>query len=210
MLTRRTAPAVPLPEEFLAWQVELRKRTMEENRGAPRPGVAPLVTVRRPGSLLEVSTHSIICGILPRPEDLEQKTREFRELYEGLAAEGAKAIYDAGIEYLRGYYRDPRSFDTDSITTLLSEDSELVRALSAESRCQLVFYVFDLVDRTPAGRFRCLQLDCEAELHREGPVFDNVWWHNTLFHGKQDRSVVVRFRHRATHDTAFGKWEKVD
>lgn len=209
MASARATTTTPFPEEFLAWQVELRRRTMEENRGAPRAGVAPLVTVRRPGAWLEVSTHSIICGILPRGEELEAKTREFRELYERHAPTGAKSIYDAGIAYLRAYYSDAHAFDAGSLTTLLSEDSELVRALSVDPRCQLVFYVFDLVDRTPAGRFRCLQLDCEAELHREGPVFDNVWWHNTLFHGKQDRSVVVRFRHRATHDTAFGRWEKL-
>lgn len=39
-------------------------------------------------------------------------------------------------------------------------------------------------------------------------ALDNVWWHNTLFHGKQDRSVVVRFRHRASY-AAFGRWEKL-
>lgn len=209
MFSSRSASIQPLPPEFLAWQVELRKRTMEENRGAPRAGVAPLLTVRRPGALLDVSTHSIICGVLPAEGGLARKTAEFRELYERLAPAGAKAVYDAGIEYLRGYYQESGDFDPDSVTTLLDEDSEIVRALSADPRCQLLFYVFDLMDRTPVGRFRCLQLDCEAELHRSGPVWENVWWHNTLFHGKLDGSVVVRFRHLATHDTAFGKYDRL-
>jgi hypothetical protein len=200
---------VPLPEEFLAWQVALRKATMEEHRGAPRAGVAPLVTVRRPGSTLDVSTHSIICGILPRPEDLERKTAEFRELYDRLTPSGAKAVSEAGIEYLRGYYTEPAAFDGDSVTTLVSQDSEIARALAAEPLCRLVFYVFDLIDRTPLGRLRCLELEAIAELHRDGPVFDNVWWHNTLFHGKVDGAVVIRFRHLASHDTAFGKWQKL-
>ena len=65
MASARATTTPPFPEEFLAWQVELRRRTMEENRGAPRAGVAPLVTVRRPGAWLEVSTHSIIGGSLP-------------------------------------------------------------------------------------------------------------------------------------------------
>jgi hypothetical protein len=34
-----------------------------------------------------------------------------------------------------------------------------------------------------------------------------VWWHNTLFHGKADHAVVVRFRHRRTLDTRFGGLE---
>jgi hypothetical protein len=205
----RSPPSVPLPDSFLAWQVELRRRTMIDSQGAPRAGVAPLVTVRRPGAGLDVSTHSIICGLLPHPRTLAAKTDEFRQLYERWAPDGAKAIYDAGIEYLRHYYQDTGDFDPESVTTLVDGESDLALALGAEPRCTLLFYVFDLVDRTPVGRFRCLELDCTAELHRDGPVFDNVWWHNTLFHGKQDRAVVVRFRHHATHDTAFGKYERV-
>jgi hypothetical protein len=205
----RSVSALPLPESFLTWQVELRRHTMETADGAPHVGVAPLLTVARPGTALGVSSHSIICGLLPRPEALATKTREFRELYERLAPTGARAVYDAGIEYLRSYYQEAGDFDADSLTTLLSEDSELVSALVAHPRCQLLFYVFNLADRSTVGRFRCWQLDAEAEIHRDGPVFDNVWWHNTLFHGKLDRSVVLRFRHHATHDTAFGRYESV-
>lgn len=197
-----------LAPDFLAWQVELRRWTMNERRGAPHVGVAPLVTVARPGFPLGVSTHSIICGILPRADLLERKTAEFRELYERWAPEGAKAVYDRGIDYLRGYYREVDGFDPASITTLLGSGSEIVRALRADARCQLLFYVFDLEDRSNVGRFRCVSLHARGEVHERGPVFENVWWHNTLFHGKLDDSVVVQFHHQASWDTAFGKLDR--
>ncbi len=203
------APAPPLPAEFLRWQVMLRRHTMEESHGAPHAGVAPLLSVRRPGRTPAVTSHSIICGILPAPRLLERKTEEFRRLYEETIPHGARRTYDAGIEYLRAYYQRPEDFDRDSITTLLAEDSDAVVALRAEPRCSLVFYVFDLNDKSEVGRFRCLQVDCHAEIHISGPVYDNVWWHNTLFHGKDDGAVVIRFRHRRTLDTSFGGLEVV-
>ena len=85
-----------------------------------------------------------------------------------------------------------------------------MRALRAEPACALVFYVFDLDDRSEEGRFRCLQLDCRAEVLEDGPVFDNVWWHNTLFHGKVDEHVVVHFVHQRTCDTRFGGLDAVE
>lgn len=203
-------PTTPLPADFLAWQVDLRRTTMTEGRGAPRAGVAPLLTVRRPGRHLGVSTSSIICGLLPAPELLAAKTEEFRALYEEFAPAGAKAVYDRGITYLVDYYTDPAKFDPTSVTTLLRGDSDSVVALAAEPSCQLLFYVFDLVDRTPLGRFRCISVDCEAELLRAGAVFDNVWWHNTLFHGPLEGAVVVRFHHRGSWDTGFGRFDRLD
>jgi hypothetical protein len=197
----------PLPPDFLAWQVALRRRTMFEDNGAPHAGVAPLVLVRQPGLALGVSAHSVICGLLVRPELLEARTREFRELYEGGIAEGSRAVYDRGIAYLKDYYTDAGAFDRHSITTLLPKKLPLVDALRAESRCALVFYVFALADRSEEGRFRCLQLDCSAEVLEQGPVYDNVWWHNTLFHGPADEHVVVQFRHRASWDTRFGAFD---
>ena len=194
----------PLPIDFLRWQVDLRRHTMLERKGSPHIGVAPLLSVRRPGRTPSVTTHSIICGLLPAPDRLVQKTDEFRSLYEEAAPEGARSTYDRGIEYLKNYYEDLAEFDPNSITTLLSEDSPAVLALKAEPRCSLVFYVFDLVDQSDIGRFRCNQLDCRAEIRTSGPVYDNVWWHNTLFHGKADGSVVIQFHHRRTFDTRFG------
>jgi hypothetical protein len=199
----------PLPADFLAWQVALRRRTMFEANGAPHAGVAPLVLARQPGLALGVSAHSVICGLLPRPELLAAKTREFRELYENGIAEGSRRVYDRGIAYLKEYYRSAADFDAHSITTLLPRKLPLVDALRAESRCALCFYVFDLVDRSEEGRLRCLHLDCTAELLEEGPVYDNVWWHNTLFHGPADEHVVVHFRHRASWDTRFGAFDAV-
>lgn len=201
--------ATPMPGQFLEWQVALRLHTMRERNGAPHAGVAPLVTVRRPGSGLGVTTHSIICGLLPAPDLLDAKTEEFRRLYEETIPQGARDTYDRGIEYLDGYYQDAGAFDPTSITTLLSEDSPLTDALRAEPRSALTFYVFDLADKSDIGRFRCQQMDCHAEIHRSGPVYDNVWWHNTLFHGKAENQVVVRFLHQRTWDTAFGKLEPV-
>ena len=200
----------PLPEEFLAWQVELRADTMAADGGRPRAGVAPLLTVARPASVLGVTTHSIICGILPRRADLARKTAEFRALYESHAPDGARAVYDRGIEYLRGYYVAPGDFDPASITTLLPGDSDLLRALAAEPRCQLVFYVFDLQERSTVGRFRCLTIEAIAEAHRAGDVYENVWWHNTLFHGKMEGAVVVQFHHQATYDTSWGQHQRLD
>lgn len=209
MFKPRKVASNPLPADFLTWQVRVRAYTMEERNGAPHVGVAPLLTVRRAGFHLGVTSHSIICGLLPRPELLAAKTAEFRQLFESTIAQGARITYDQGIAYLKDYYQDPTDFDTHSITTLLRADSPIVQALRTEDRCQLVFYVFNLTDRTEVGRLRCLQLDCRAEVLSSGPVYDNVWWHNTLFHGEAEESVVIHFHHQQTYDTCFGKLEAV-
>ena len=154
--------------------------------------------------------HSIICGLLPHRDALAKRTSEFRALYDEHAEGGARAIYDAGVAYLHGYYRSASEFDPGTITTLLHRDAMVVRALRAKPSCALLFYVFDLDDRSEEGRFRCLQLNCRAELHPDGPLFDNVWWHNALFHGKLDEQVMVRFVHQSTYDTRFGGLETTD
>jgi hypothetical protein len=197
----------PLPLSFLEWQVALRAWTMEQRHGAPHAGVAPLVTTRRPGAALGVATHSIICGLLAEPAKLAERTKEFRALYEGSIAAGARAVYDRGIDYMKRYYRSADGFDATSITTLLAKNAPLVEALRAEPECALVFYVFDLTDRSEIGRFRCLQLDCTAEVLEDGPVYENVWWHNALFHGLVDDHVVIHFRHQRSWDTRFGALE---
>jgi hypothetical protein len=84
-----------------------------------------------------------------------------------------------------------------------------VEALRAEPECALVFYVFDLTDRSEIGRFRCLQLDCTAQVLEDGPVYENVWWHNALFHGRVDDHVVIHFRHLRSWDTRFGALEEL-
>jgi len=200
----------PLPTEFLEWQVKLRHWTMLQRHGSPHAGVAPLCCVQQPGIGPGVSMHSIICGLLPDATHLEEKTRDFRALYEEHAESGARAIYDAGIEYLKSHYRSAADFDPLTITSLLDRDAMVVRALRANPACALLFYVFDLDDRTEEGRFRCLQLNCRAELHASGPLFDNVWWHNAVFHGKLDDQVMVRFVHQRTYDTRFGGLEALD
>jgi hypothetical protein len=209
MLGAKTDRPAALPEDFLAWQVELRHHTMEKRFGRPHAGVAPVLTVKAPGIGLGHSSHAIICGLLPAPAQLETKTREFRELYEAHADRGARAVYDIGIEYLKTYYREPGDFDASAITTLMSSDSSVVRALRAEPRCSLLFYVFDLEDRSRIGRFRCTQLCCRAEIFASGPVHDNVWWHNALFHGPVSDQVAVVFRHLASFDTGFGELRRL-
>jgi hypothetical protein len=194
----------PMPAELLEWQVRLRHHTAHERGGSPHVGVAPLLTVRRPGTALGVVTHSIICGILPAPEHLAAKTAEFRDTYERNIPRGARAAYDAGIELLKTYYTDAAMFDPSSLSTLVAEDSAVVHSLRAEPRCSLLFYVFNLERQSDLDRFRCLHIDAHAEVLRDGPVYENVWWHNTLFHGKAENSVVIRFRHQRTVDTAFG------
>lgn len=198
--------AVPrdLPKEFLDWQVQLRLHTMVERAGAPHIGVVPLVNVARPGTATGVMSHSIVCGLLPRRDLLESKTREFRALYEAHVDAGAKQLYDAGIRYLLDYYTSSDGFDGQSITTLAPSDSPLVDALRARGDCSLVFNVFDPKGDRRLDAPRCSQFDCTAELLRTGPVFENVWWHNTLFHGKADDVVVVHFRHVRGWDTRFG------
>ena len=203
----KQTPRNPLPAEFMAWQVALRKHTMEKRAGSPHVGVAPLLTVRRPGTELGVVTHSIICGLLPAESQLERKTAEFKALYEDGISEGARHVYDRGLAYLKDYYRAPGDFEADSITTLLPDKLPLVDALRADGRCALVFYVFELGDRDPIERFRCIHVDAQAEVLAKGPVFDNVWWHNTLFHGPADDQVVVHFRHRSSFDTGFGRFD---
>jgi hypothetical protein len=81
-----------------------------------------------------------------------------------------------------------------------------VEALRAEPACSLLFYVFDLRDRSEIGSFRCWQLDCRAELHERGEVFDNVYWHNALFHGLEEERVVVQFVHERAWNTQFGSF----
>ena len=210
LLKKMLAADRPLPAEFLEWQVKLRLWTMLDRHGSPHAGVAPLCCVQQPGLGPGVSMHSIICGLLPRADALPEKTRAFRALYEDNAEGGARAVYDAGIQYLKGYYHAAADFDPTTITSLLHRDAMVVRALRANPSCALVFYVFDLDDRSEEGRFRCLQLNCRAELHESGPLFDNVWWHNAVFHGKLDDQVMVRFVHQSTYDTRFGGLDAVD
>jgi hypothetical protein len=198
-----------LPMEFLEWQVELRRWTAEARNGSPHVGVAPLLIVRRSNASSGVTAHSIICGLLPHPDRLEAKTRQFRELYDAGLPEGARAIYDLGIEYLKNYYDTPTAFDPTTVTTLLPEDAPAAIALRADPRCALVFHVFDLEETSEVGRLRCLHLNCTAELHTSGPVYENVLWHNALFHGLVTDHVVVRFRHLETFDTRFGGLEEL-
>lgn len=209
MAKRSTVTGRPLPREFLDWQVAVRRHTMMARNGAPHVGVAPLVTARRPGLAPGFVSHAIICGLLPHPDQLEEKTKDFRALYETHSADGARILYDHGIDYLKGYYHRSEDFDASSITTLLPQDLPLVDALRLDGSCALVFYVFDLEDRSEVGRLRCLQLHCQAEVLDSGPVYDNVWMHNTLFHGPADDHVVIHFHHQATHDTRFGALEAI-
>ena len=210
MLGRRSVKIRPLPSGFVDWQVALRLHTMRERNGAPHVGVAPVLNVFAPGVGHGVSSHSIICGLLPAPEVLERKTAEFRALYERHLPDGAKAIYDAGLRYLEDYYTEPGAFDPTTITTLMPEEGHVVRALRLRPECSLLFYVFDLHDKSEIGRLRCTQLHCHAEIHADGPVYENVWWHNALFHGAVDGHVVLGFRHVGSHETGFGRLETTD
>ncbi len=209
MFGRKTPSVTPMPRELLEWQVAVRAHTMEERNGAPHVGVAPLVSAKQPGSPLGVISHSVICGLLPSPERLETCTKEFRTLYESRIADGARIVYDAGIDYLKRYYESADDFDTESITTLLPEDLPVVDALRAEPVCALLFYVFDLAEKGEVGRLRCVQMDAVATVHDSGPVYDNVWWHNTLFHGPADGAVVVHFGHVESWDTRFGRLDRI-
>lgn len=197
----------PLPAEFLEWQVKLRAWTVRERKGAPHVGVVPLVLVKQPGVEPGATAHSIVCGLLPREDLLDAKTKEFRTLYESASAEGSQVLYDRGLAYLRGYYASIEDFDPASVTTLLAEDSALVKALRASPDCALVFHVFEIGTAAPGGAMRTQQLCCRAEVLSTGPVYENVWWHNALFHGFADGSVVVHFRHQRSLDTRFGKLE---
>ena len=204
----RNESHTPLPPEFLEWQVALRHKTVVEHGGAPQVGVAPLVVARRPGLATGVAAHSIICGLLPNERLLDAKTDEFRSLYEQHIGDGARAVYDAGIGYLKAYYEKIEDFDPFSITTLLHTDLPLVDALRNSKECALVFYVFNLTSREQTDRLRCLHVDCSVSVLDEGPVYDNVWYHNTLFHGPAEDHVVIHFRHRSSWDTRFGAFEE--
>jgi hypothetical protein len=200
----------PLPPDLLEWQVRLRRWTMHTRNGAPHVGVAPVLCVGQPGLGPGVAMHNIICGLLPAADRLEQSTRTFRTLYERYAAHGARAVYDAGLAHLATAYDDVAAYDQSSITSLLPEKSPAVKALRAERRCALLFYVFDLDDKSEEGRFRCVQVNCRAELHDSGPLYENVWWHNALFHGKLDGHLMVHFRHDSSFDTRWGSLDRVD
>jgi hypothetical protein len=199
-----------MPEDLLAWQIELRRFTMQERAGRPHVGVAPVLTVRTPGIGSGHSSHPIICGLLPAGSILARKTEEFRMLYEQNSARGARAVYDAGLAYLEKYYERSEDFDPTSFTTLLGEDLPVVQALEREPDCSLLFYVFDLEDKSRIGRLRCVEYHCRAELLSSGAVFENVWWHNTLFHGPAQGQLVVRFLHRVSYETAFGRLTRIE
>lgn len=207
MLSRLLASPAVLPSAFLEWQVQLRAHTAAERNGAPHAGVAPLLVVRRGGFGTGTTAHSIICGLLPHPSRLAEKTADFRRIYEEAAPLGSREVYDRGLAYLRDYYRAADDFDPESLTTLMSTDLPAVKALKADGRCALLFYVFDLRDKSEVGRFRCLQVECRAEVLTAGPVYENVWWHNTLFHGKAEGCAVIHFRHESTWNTRFGQLE---
>jgi hypothetical protein len=177
---------------------------MHERNGAPHIGVVPVVCVKRPGAHLGVVLHNIVCGLLPAERLLDAKTREFRDLYESQIHNGSKAVYDVGIQYLLDYYTSTDAFDAGSITSMVPSDGPLVDALRAEPRCSLVFNVFDASTPDRLGNPRCNQIDCFVEVLESGPVYDNVWWHNTLFHGKADGHVVLHFKHERSFDTRFG------
>lgn len=206
-MARAGISARALPAEFLEWQVKLRAWTVQERKGVPHVGVAPLVLVKQPGVEPGASAHSIVCGLLPRPDLLETKTKEFRALYESASPEGSQVLYDRGLAYLRRYYATTEDFDPGSVTTLLSEDSALVKSLRAAPDCALVFHVFEIGTDAPGGAMRTQQICCRAEVLKDGPVYENVWWHNALFHGFADGSVVVHFHHQRSLDTRFGQLE---
>jgi hypothetical protein len=198
-----------MPAEILDWQVRLRRWTMDARDGAPHVGVAPLLVVANPGVGPGVSAHGIICGLLPAAEQLAAKTAEFRAIYEEERTRGIRAIYDRGIVYLKEYYRSADGFDRTSITTLLPNDAPAVAALRLDPTCALVFYVFELEATSEESRYRCVQMSCRAEIHEAGAVYDNVWWHNTLFHGMVEDHVVVRFRHVRTDGTGWGRFAPI-
>jgi hypothetical protein len=196
--------ATPLPKEFLNWQVALRLFTMTDRNGSPHIGVVPTVTVKRPGAHLGVIQHSIVCGLLPSQRLLAGKTAEFRDIYENHIEGGARAVYDIGVQYLLGYYVSSDDFDPGSVTSLVPEDCALVDALKAEPKCTLSFNVFAPEDPKTIGAPRCQQLDCTVDILSDGPVYENVWWHNTIFHGMSDEHVVLHFKHQRSWDTRFG------
>ena len=114
--------STPLPEEFLEWQVRLRRHTMTDRNGAPHIGVIPLVFVKRPGVAVGGTAHSVVCGLLPEESTLEERTAKFRSLFTKRGSrKGARHVYDVGIEYFTGYYEDRECFQPDTLTTLLPE-----------------------------------------------------------------------------------------
>jgi hypothetical protein len=207
MLFSTSPTKSPLPAEFLDWQVRLRRWTAEARDGAPHIGVAPILLVKRARLGPGASGHSIVCGILPAARHLEKRTEEFRRLYESRHGQGARAIYDAGIDYLKGYYESAEHFDESSLTTLLPSDAPVVDAIRGQSRCALVFHVFETQNENAEGGIRCLQVNCRAEILSSGPVYENVWWHNAVFHGAVTDHVVLHFHHESTFDTRFGNLE---
>lgn len=200
----------PLPAGFLSWQVELCAWTVRERMGVPHAGVAPLVLVDRRDTEPRVSAHSVVCNLLQNERHLEPTTLAFREIYERHINDGSRAVLDAGLVYLEHYYGAPDRFDQDSLTTLVPARSVLATGLRAAPECALVFHVFDLDSRAPGVPVRCQQLFCTSELHVDGPVYENAWRHNALFHGLVDDHVVVRFRHRHSFEGHFGRWERFE
>ena len=194
----------------------LRAHTMAERNGAPHVGVAPLVTVRQVGSPLGVSTHSIICGVLPRPDLLAAKTAEFRELYESTKGRGSRATYDAGIEYLKGYYVSPDLFDPDSITTLVRMDSPLAVALAADPALPPAVLRLQSWPGRIRGARPTTSTASVAWSSTAAPSCTRAARCTTTCGGTTPSSTArttaawsLRFRHLATFDTRFGRLEAV-
>ena len=192
---------------FLEWQVGLLRWSMVEHHGAPHIGAVPLLLVNRLGMGLAVSGHSIAIGLVPRAPRLIASTDRLRELYRARRDGDSSDARRNEILYLREYYQDTADFQPRLITTLLAADVAAVELLAESPPCSLVFRVFELKDRIEDGQMRCMQIECEAQIVRSGPLFEHVYWHHALFHGTADDHVAIAFRHVASYQTALGAFE---
>jgi hypothetical protein len=198
---------LPLPMSFLEWQVSLLRWSMIEHHGAPHIGAAPLLLVERPGTGPGVSGHSIAIGLVPRAPRLIASTDRLRELYGARRDGDWSQARRNEIQYLHDYYRSAEHFQPRLLTTLLPADVSAVERLESAPRCSLVFRAFELKDRIEDGQMRCMQIECEAQIVRSGPLFKHVYWHHALFHGLADDHVAIAFRHLASYETALGSFD---
>ena len=110
-----------------------------QRNGAPHPGVAPVLCVAPAAASARASrcTTSSAGSCRPRTARRDDARRSAPST-SAHAAQGSRAVYDAGIAYLPTAYDDVADFDPASITSLLPETSPAVRALRAERRCALL------------------------------------------------------------------------
>ena len=184
---------MPLPKEFLDWQVapaSLHTMTRAQRRAAHRGGADRRDRAASVAWASVWSSHSVVCGLLPHPRLLDGKTHEFERALRGRTSttvpEGrlrrrhrvpARLLRLGTDDFDPGHHHHACSPKNCAIWS-----TRCAPTRSCSARLQRIQRGLD-PDSTLAA---CAARRSTATVRRStrtAPVYDNVWWHNTLFHG---------------------------